>query len=160
MLWKVHWRYKSTYHWKTNITSTLIWDVICVNFKKSMIYKLIELHNGYGYVLSPQFLIANGDDYITSNLLGIDVNSKFGKKKDVQTGSSYPSRAHEFTSVYFGGVWVVYIVIFLWYFSLLCLSLFCVLCPMLPVSLDCPFLIVPSVHSNVYLAICVLNATF
>jgi hypothetical protein len=78
-----------------------------------MIYKLIELHNGHGYVLSPQCLIANGDDYITSNLLGIDVNSKFGKKKDVQTGSSYPSRAHEFTSVYFGGVWVVYIVIFL-----------------------------------------------
>jgi hypothetical protein len=48
-----------------------------------------------------------------SNLLGIDVNSKFGKKKDVQTGSSYPSRPREFTSVYFGGVWVVYIVIFL-----------------------------------------------
>jgi len=31
---------------------------------------------------------------------------------------------------------------------------------MLPVSLDCSFLIVPSVHSNVYLAICVYNATF
>ena len=91
-----------------------------------MIYKLIELHNGYGYVLSPQFLIANGDDYITSNLLGIDVNSKFGKKKDVQTGSSYPSRAHEFTSVYFGGVWVcVYCYFSLMFFFALFVFVLC-----------------------------------
>jgi hypothetical protein len=31
-----------------------------------------------------------------------------------------------------------------------CLSSFCVLCPLLPMSLDCPFLIAPSVFSNVY----------
>ena len=31
------------------------------------------------------------------------------------------------------------------------LSLFCVLCRILPVSLDCPFLFDPSVFSNVYL---------
>ena len=32
-----------------------------------------------------------------------------------------------------------------------CLSSFCVLCPMLPISLDCPFLRSPSVFSNFYL---------
>jgi hypothetical protein len=52
--------------------------------------------------------IANCDDYITSNLLGIDLNSLFGKIKmlnDVNTAgvlletvTSYPSRAHEFIS--------------------------------------------------------------
>jgi hypothetical protein len=36
-------------------------------------------------------------------------------------------------------------------FFLLCLSSFCVLCQMLSVSLDCPFLIDPFVLSNVYL---------
>jgi hypothetical protein len=35
-------------------------------------------------------------------------------------------------------------------------SLFCVLCPMLPVSLDCLLLIVPSVFSNVYLNLCIV----
>ena len=37
---------------------------------------------------------------------------------------------------------------------ILCCALFCFCClvhPMLPVSLDCPFLIAPSVFSNVYL---------
>ena len=41
---------------------------------------------------------------------------------------------------------------------LYCIDLFClfvvvlyIVCPMLPVSLDCPYLIVPSVFSNVYL---------
>jgi hypothetical protein len=32
---------------------------------------------------------------------------------------------------------------------LLCLTLFCVLCPMLSMFLDCPFSIPPSVFSNV-----------
>ena len=38
-------------------------------------------------------------------------------------------------------------------FSVFCLLVFvlCLVCPMLPVSLDCPFLITPSVFSNVYL---------
>jgi hypothetical protein len=36
---------------------------------------------------------------------------------------------------------------------------FCVLCPMLPVSLDGPFLIVTSVFSNVYLVFCILRWT-
>ena len=46
-------------------------------------------------------------------------------------------------------------------FSLLCcvfvlfVFVLCIVCPMLPVSLDCPFLIAPSVFSNVYLS-CVL----
>ena len=46
-----------------------------------MIYTLIELHNGNGYVLAPQCRIANSDDYIASILLGIDLNSKFGPRK-------------------------------------------------------------------------------
>ena len=50
----------------------------------------------------------------------------------------------------FGGVSVAHLFSFL-----LCdfgfLSLFCVLCRILPVSLDCPFLFDPSVFSNVYL---------
>ena len=32
----------------------------------------------------------------------------------------------------------------------------CFVCPMLPVSLDCPFLIAPSVFSNVYLALFII----
>ena len=34
-----------------------------------------------GYVLAPQCRIANCDECITSNLLGRDLYSKFGKKK-------------------------------------------------------------------------------
>ena len=33
----------------------------------------------------------------------------------------------------------------------LCVFVLCYVCPMLPVSLDCPFLIAPSVFSSVYL---------
>jgi hypothetical protein len=36
-------------------------------------------------------------------------------------------------------------------YYIFCLSSFCFLCPMLSVSLDCSFLIVPSVFSDVYL---------
>jgi hypothetical protein len=55
-------------------------DVICMNFKMNMIYKLIKLQNEYGCVLAPQWRIANCDECITSNLFGRDLNSKFGKK--------------------------------------------------------------------------------
>jgi hypothetical protein len=41
------------------------------------------------------------------------------------------------------------VLVFLWVVFLFCLSS-SVLCPMLPVSLDCPFLITSSVFSNVY----------
>ena len=34
---------------------------------------------------------------------------------------------------------------------------FCFVCPMLPVSLDCPFLIAPSVFSNIYFRIHIRN---
>ena len=47
----------------------------------------------------------------------------------------------------FDWVRVVHLFSFLCCVFLFCLSLFCVLCPMLPVSLDCPFLIIPSVFS-------------
>ena len=33
-----------------------------------------------------------------------------------------------------------------------CFVFLCLVCPMLPVSLDCPFLIAPSIFSNVYLS--------
>ena len=39
----------------------------------------------------------------------------------------------------------------LFFFLILCVFLVCLVYPMLPVYLDCPFLIVPSVFSNVYL---------
>ena len=49
----------------------------------------------------------------------------------------------------FGGVRVAHL------FSFLCCVLFvcvlCLACPMLPVSFECPFLIAPSVFSNVYI---------
>ena len=49
----------------------------------------------------------------------------------------------------FGGVSVAHL------FSFLCCVLFvfilCLMCPMLPVSLDCPFLVAPSVFSNFYI---------
>ena len=35
----------------------------------------------------------------------------------------------------------------------------CLVCPMFPVSLDCPFLIGSSVFSNVNLKVCVSNKT-
>ena len=47
----------------------------------------------------------------------------------------------------FDWVRVAHLFSFLCCVFLFCLSLFCVLCPMLPVSLDCPFLITPSVFS-------------
>ena len=99
---------------------------------------------------------------ITSNLFGIDVNSRFGNKICLMVLTQrlcynkqkvLTLREHMNSLQFFGGFCVVYI------FILFCLPLFCALYPMLPMSLDCSFLIVPSVHSNVYLAICVFNAT-
>jgi len=89
---------------------------MCVNFKKRMIYKLIELQNGYGYkkmyVLVPQCRIANCDDYITSNLFGIDLNSKFGKQDTScfqHDGCFKRNRKFFSTSIrFFGEVCVVY----------------------------------------------------
>jgi hypothetical protein len=45
---------------------------------------------------------------------------------------------------------------------LLCFLFVClrVVCPMLPVSMDCPFLIAPSVFSNVYLSCVPYVASF
>ena len=36
----------------------------------------------------------------------------------------------------------------------------CIVCPRLPVSLDCPFLVAPSVFSNVYLLLLSFNTNF
>ena len=100
---------------------------------------------------------------ITSNLFGIEVNSRFGNKRCLMVLTQrlcynkqkvLTIREHMNSLQCFDGFCVVYI------FILFCLSLFCALYPLLPVSLDCSFLIIPSVHSNVYLAICVFNATF
>ena len=46
---------------------------------------------------------------------------------------------------------VAYLFSFLCYVFVLILFDLCIVCPMLPVSLDCLFLIVPSVFSSVYL---------
>jgi hypothetical protein len=44
------------------------------------------------------------------------------------------------------------VMFFVWFVFVLCL-----VCPMLPISLDCPFLIAPLVFFNVYLIICMLS---
>ena len=59
-----------------------------------------------------------------------------------ETGTAYPSRSPRFTSC------ICYF--FIWFFVLFVIVMFLV-CPILLVSLDCPFLIAPSVFSNVYL---------
>ena len=51
----------------------------------------------------------------------------------------------------FGGV-RIFSILFVGFFAFV----LCLVCPMLPVSLDCPFLVAPSVFSNVYLS-CVPN---
>ena len=65
----IHWRIKGIYNRKSSITLILSWDIIWVDFKKTMIYNWIKLQNEYEYALAPQYRIANCDDYITSNLL-------------------------------------------------------------------------------------------
>ena len=51
--------------------------------------------------------------------------------------------------------WDPRLLIFLRFFVMLCCALFvlvlCLVCPMLPVSLECQFVIAPSIFSNVYL---------
>ena len=51
----------------------------------------------------------------------------------------------------FGGVHVAQLLVFCVVFYVLLVFVLCLVYPMLPISLDCPFLIAPSVFSNVYL---------
>ena len=51
---------------------------------------------------------------------------------------------------FFGGACVAHFSVFCVVLCDFCLSLFSVVFPMLPVSLDCSFLIAPSILSNVY----------
>ena len=68
----------------------------------------------------------------------------------IETGTAYPSRASPFCV---SGVRVAYLFSFLKY-VLFCfgfsvnVQVLCIECTTLPLSLDCPFLIVPSVFSN------------
>jgi hypothetical protein len=48
-------------------------------------------------------------------------------------------------------LWIVHTWLFLRFSLMFIYFVLCLVCPMLPVSLDCPYLIVPSVFSNVYL---------
>jgi len=57
-----------------------------------------------------------------------------------EVGTAYPSRA---PGVRVASLYSLHFCV--------CLSPTCVLCPILPVSLDCSFLISPSIFSNVYL---------
>jgi hypothetical protein len=73
-------------------------------------------------------------------------------------GTVYLSRAHGLNPGFLeveGSMLLV--VLALCVMFLFCLSLFCVLCLMLPVSLDFPFFIAPSVFSNVYNTIWLCN---
>jgi hypothetical protein len=49
-----------------------------------------------------------------------------------------------------GSAFLIFLVVCVCFFYLVCLSSFCVLCLMFPLSLNCPVFIVPSVFSNVY----------
>ena len=70
-----------------------------------------------------------------------------------EVGTAYPSRALGFTPGFFlvGPVLHIFLVL-----GVVCLVLFvfvlCLVYPLYPVSLDCPFLLAPSVFSNVYFA--------
>ena len=46
---------------------------------------------------------------------------------------------------------IVLVICVVVYFYILFVFVLCFMCPMLPVFLDCPFLIAPSVFSNIYL---------
>jgi hypothetical protein len=72
-----------------------------------------------------------------------------------ETGTDYLSRAHMFISisVCMVSVYLAHLFMFPLLCFLFCLSSFCVLCPMLPVSLDCSFSIAPSIFSDVYLPV-------
>jgi len=58
-----------------------------------------------------------------------------------------------FFVVFSFAVSVLFFAFFLVLFLFICLILFfpCLVCPMLPVSLDCPLLVAPSVFSSVYI---------
>ena len=68
-----------------------------------------------------------------------------------ETRTAYPSRKLVFIPTSGGDLLVIFLVCFV----LCCVFHQCLVCPMLPVSLDCPFLIATSVFSNAYLS-CVL----
>jgi hypothetical protein len=74
-----------------------------------------------------------------------------------ETGTAYPSRAPGFTP----GVGVVRVVhplsLFVVFLCFICLPPVSHVCSMLPMSLDCPFLITPSVFSNVYLQMMIIQ---
>jgi hypothetical protein len=72
----------------------------------------------------------------------------------IETGTAYPSRASGFIPGFFvSGVRVAYLFSFLKY-ALFCfvfsanVQVLCIECTTLPLYLDCPFLIVPSVFSS------------
>jgi hypothetical protein len=77
-----------------------------------------------------------------------------------EAGTGYPSRSAGLSQVFF---WMCVggrerLLIILAFCVVLCLYLLfvfalCLVCPILPVSLDCPFLIASSFFSNVYLYI-------
>ena len=77
-----------------------------------------------------------------------------------EAGTGYPSRSAGLSQVFF---WMCVggrerLLIILAFCVVLCLCLLfvfalCLVCPILPVSLDCPFLIASSFFSNVYLYI-------
>ena len=70
-----------------------------------------------------------------------------------EAGTVYPSRAHGFTP-FFLGVCVAHLSVFYVLFLVLLVFVLCLVYSMLPMSLDCPFLIVPSVFSITFICIC------
>ena len=67
-----------------------------------------------------------------------------------EAGTAYHSRSHGFILV-FGGVCIAHLFTFLCCVFALRVFVLCLAYPMLPLSLDCPFSIAPSVFFNIYL---------
>jgi hypothetical protein len=61
--------------------------------------------------------------------------------------------------VFFGGCSSFEFPVLCWFFVVVMFVL-CLVCPMLPVFLDCPFLTVPSAFSNVYIAFILYHFQF
>ena len=74
----------------------------------------------------------------------------FGSDYNVSVLSKFTNASTFVNPPVFGGVRVVYLSSFLCYVVVLCLFVLvlCLVCPVFLVSLDCPFLVVPSCFSH------------
>jgi hypothetical protein len=141
------WSYSSwIYYYLCNQCPSLLTLCVWIPLRRGVLKLKVCQWRSTGRWFSPGTLVASTNKTyihgIAEILLDAALNTQF-----FHQGTAWPSRAPGFTPV-FGGVHVAHL------FNFLCCVLFvfvlCLVYPLLPVSLDCPFLIVPSVFSNVY----------